>query len=865
MKQSTTLRNVVALCAITLVLLLHAGVVNAQTAKAIWCAGNTTLYFTFDDATYAAEGTYDGQTITNVWEIPVNGYNSDRSVPWYKYGDNIWGSEGITRVVIDENFFGFKPISLAYWFNSCDKVTTITGLNYINTSQATTLKNLFKSCSSLTSIDGVNNWDTSNVTDMSGVLNSCSKLTSIDAVRGWNTSNVTDMGSAIGSCSQLSSLDAISGWNTSNVTNMSNTFSNLKVSSLDAVRGWNTSNVTNMKNTFFSCSNITTLDGLENWDTGNVTDMSMTFDNCKKITKLDALSNWDTGKVTTLKSTFDDCEQLKSLAGLENWDTKNVTTLEGTFSSCSSLTSLAALSRWDIGKVTTLNSTFAFCETLKSLVGLENWNTSNVTDMSNTFYNCSAVTSVEPLSEWKTGNVKTLYQTFRWLYNLESLHGLENWNTENVTSLNSTFLRCEKLKSLEPIRNWNTSNVTGMSGTFQSCSKLESLEPIYNWNTSNNTSLNGTFKWCSSLTLVDLSGWDASKVTQVAGMFYGCSKLRGLTFGENFTLNKVDFSRTWYYEEMLSSSKLRYIDFYNCNYATSGDGLTFALNAVDRSSGVFKGVPETTVIYLPKGNGEVTDVRNVVYSYNGDKNDLRCPNYYSIDEVKFLSNTKYKVDIELPRAFKTNKAEYTRTMSTEYGSVILPYDFTTNSNIQAYTLDEEHKTYMYFKDTETVPAHTPFAFKKLGDADFTMTDATGGFGITVNATHTTSAAEGGEPYTHSENLGGWTTKGYYVNETVANDGSTFYIAGDTFYKADGDLTLYPHRVTFHGAWEKPTAAGAKEIKWFDNETTAIDAAETRMAEKNEIYDAQGRRLNTLTRGLNIIRMSDGTTRKVIRK
>lgn len=41
-----------------------------------------------------------------------------------------------------------------------------------------------------------------------------------------------------------------------------------------------------------------------------------------------------------------------------------------------------------------------------------------------------------------------------------------------------------------------------------------------------------------------------------------------------------------------------------------------------------------------------------------------------------------------------------------------------------------------------------------------------------------------------------------------------------------------------------------------------------VTEKNEsgvIYDLQGRKLNTLKRGVNIVRMKDGTTRKVLLK
>ena len=143
------------------------------------------------------------------------------------------------------------------------------------------------------------------------------------------------------------------------------------------------------------------------------------------------------------------------------------------------------------------------------------------------------------------------------------------------------------------------------------------------------------------------------------------------------------------------------------------------------------------------------------------------------------------------------------------------------------------------------------------------------FGITVEATHTTSAKEGGEPYTHSENLGGWTTKGYYINETVADYDGAFYIAGDKFYKASAALTLYPHRVTFHGAWTKSGTSGEAQFYNIntvsDSETiTAIEAADLRHTRSvaAEVYDVAGRRLPEMVKGLNIVRMNDGSVRKV---
>ncbi|MBR2250737.1 MAG: BspA family leucine-rich repeat surface protein [Prevotella sp.] len=492
---------------------------------------------------------------------------------------------------------------------------------------------------------------------------------------------------------------------------------------------------------------------------------------------------------------------------------------------------------------------FRNCTHLTSLTFGENFNTANVTNMERMFYNCSGLTSLD-VSNFNTANVTTMRSMFSNCSGLTSLTFGVNFTAANVTNMIGMFGYCISLTSLD-VSHFNTANVTNMEGMFSNCRGLTSLTFGENFTAANVTNMYNMFSGCSSLTSLDVSNFNTAKVTTMGSMFMNCSNLTSLTFGENF----ATASCTSYKNGFSGCSRLRYLDFYASKNVD-------AIKAVDRSnaSDRFYGVPQTTVIYLPKGSQAVSNVVNVVYSYNGDGNNLRCPNYYSED----------KVEIELPREFKTANAEYHRNMSSNYGSVVLPYDFTTNENIQAYTLDEEHTETMYFKDAETVAAHTPFAFKKLqsgNTADFVMTDE--GFGITVEATHTTSAKEGGVPFTHNENLGGWTTKGYYINETVADSTGAFYIAGDKFYKASGPLTLYPHRVTFHGAWNNSGTSGEAQFYNIntvsDSETiTAIEAADLRHTRSvaAEVYDVAGRRLPEMVKGLNIVRMNDGSVRKV---
>ena len=643
--------------------------IHAQTAKAIWCSGNTTLYFTYDTNTYAAGGTYEGQTITDVYTINANGYINLWNIPWYSV------RKSVTQVEIASNFTAFIPTSLAYWFSDFTELTTVTGEEFLNKSNITSMYYLFENCRNLSSIN-VSNWDMSEVTNMYGMFSGCSSLSSLD-VSNWNVSKVTNMNYMFYGCSSLPSLD---------------------------VSKWNVSNVTNMNSMFRHCSNLPSLD-VSKWKVGNVTNMEGMFAGCSNLPSLD-VSKWNVGNVTNMRQMFNGCSNLSSL---------------------------------DVSK----------------------WNISNVANMERMFDECSNLLSVD-------------------------------------------------------VRNWNTSNVTNMNY-----------------------------------------------------MFARCSNLTNLTFGKDFSMDNVTSAR-----EMFGiCSKLRYIDFYK-----SDD--TDAITSVVRNGtfdNVFYRTPATTVIYLPHGSQYVTDAQNVVYSYNGDETDLRCPEYYSED----------KVDIELPRDFKTHKAIYQRTMANNYGSVILPYDFTTNDYVQAYTLDEEHTETMYFRDTQTVPAHTPFAFnvKQKGSGnvvDFTMADSSNSFGITVKATHTTHPDEtgwdgvAGAPYSSNTNLTGWTAKGYYVNQTIEKTDPLYsdlhYIAGEKFYKAAGETLIFPpHRVTFHGTWTKGnTSSGAKSFVFAasdDEVVTAIEEAETRqtLRDAEAIYDLAGRRQHETQKGVNIVRMKDGSVKKVFIK
>ena len=495
------------------------------------------------------------------------------------------------------------------------------------------------------------------------------------------------------------------------------------------------------------------------------------------------------------------------------------------------------------------------------------------------FLSCSSLTSLD-VSTFDTSNVAAMTSMFSRCSSLRSLTFGNNFVTSSVTDLDYMFQYCRSLTTLD-VSGFDTSNVTNMCAMFNGCRSLESLA-VSNFKTSNVTNMSNMFKNCSSLTSLDVSTFNTSKVTDMSDMFNGCSSLKNLTFGQYFTTPAcTGFARTF-----SNCSSMRYLDFYDSNDGVLGafknSNINRTANSEDALFGsVSSGLPMTTVVYLPHGIKKsdytnYTDLPNLVFNDNGT---LKATIYYSAD----------KVDIELPHEFKATTAEYSRTMNaaTQYGTAILPYAFTSNESVQAYTLTAEHTGTMYFEEAASVPANTPFFYSKktpsATSVNFNNTVANNG--ITVAAVQTTSAAEGGEPYGANAVLSGWTAQGYYITEVIdaTSDSpttNTFYIAGDKFWRATGTLQMYPHRVTYQGQWqyepgnEAPAMLSIFTMAAPDNGdelptevTKAIDAAHQRALQQGarDIYDLQGRRHSELRSGVNIIRMADGSTVKVVKR
>ena len=515
-------------------------------------------YAVFDEATNTLTFKHDTNKPAGAFAL-----NEGENAPgWYKtdgYGHN---KNIIKKVIFDASFANARPTSCYEWFYSCPHLTTIEGIEYLNTTNVTNMSWMFCSCSALTTLD-VSNFDTKNVTEMREMFGFCGALTTLD-ISNFNTKNVTNMYGMFRGCDYLETLD-LSNFNTQNVTDMMCMFNDCSALKTLDLSSFETQNVTNMGDMFSNCKALTTLD-VSKFDTKNVTNMSGMFQNCKALTTLD-VSKFDTQNVTNISGMFYNCNALTTL-DVSNFDTKNVERMYEMFRYCHALTTIYASEKF----VTTACGRdrywymFADCA---NLVGAVPYDGNKVDgDMAN--YTTGYFTYKAPTETYAVFDEATNTLTFKrdnnkpaGAFALNEDYNTPGWYKPNddgsnaniikkvvfdasfanarPTSCYEWFFGCTDLTSIEGIEYLNTENVTDMSGMFYGCSALTTLD-VSNFDTKNVTNMSNMFHWCLALTTLDVSNFDTKNVTNMRGMFYNCHALTTLNVSNFDTQNVTNMS-----------------------------------------------------------------------------------------------------------------------------------------------------------------------------------------------------------------------------------------------------------------------------------------------------------------------------------
>ena len=284
----------------------------------VWTKGNAT------DKTYAKiEGGYFSRAIPRVkyadgtltfflasketlGENEYGIYGGLGTPDWVWQNPNV---TNVTKVVFDPAFANARPTTCYAWFQGYVNLTSIEGIEYLNTSQVTDMHNMFLNCYHLQTTD-FSGFDTRKVKDMSYMFYNCGSLESLD-ISNFNTSEVTNMRGMFYHCIGLTSLD-LSHLNTSKVSIMTEMFQ-LCINLLSVnLSGWDTRNVGSMTKMFEKCKSLKTLD-LSGFDTREKTcSMGGMFNTCNELTTIFVSDKFAVGTGVTGDGTmFLECNKLK--------------------------------------------------------------------------------------------------------------------------------------------------------------------------------------------------------------------------------------------------------------------------------------------------------------------------------------------------------------------------------------------------------------------------------------------------------------------------------------------------------------------------------------------------------------------------
>ena len=804
------------------------------------------------------------------------------------------GNVTIVHIVFDKSFRTYTPTSLFGFFRNLTKLETITDLEYLNTEKVTDMSCMFSNCSSLTSLD-VTHFNTAKVTNMNRMFSSCSSLTSLDFTH-FNTANVTDMHNMFEGCSSLTSLD-VTHFNTENVTNMGYMFSLCSsLTSLD-VTHFNTEKVTNMSYMFFSCSSLTSLD-VTHFNTANVANMSYMFYDCSSLTSLD-VTHFNTEKVTNMISMFSHCVALLSL-DVANFNTANVTNMNSMFAYCVALTSLY-LTNFNTEKVTNMGRMFSDSQALTTIYASSKFVTTQVTNSSKMFYNCKKLkgeelcsndkatdktyakieggyfsggiprvkyadgtltfflTSKETLGEneyelnsgknlpgWvkkhSLGITKVVFDTsfanarptscykwFWWCDKLKQVEGIKNLNTKEVTDMVDMFCDCRDLSSLD-VSGFNTGKVTDMSGMFYECISLKLLD-VAKFNTANVKSMSNMFYNCQNLASLNVTNFNTANVTNMQGMFSGCPALTTIYASDKFVTTNVETGSNMFF----NCIKLKgFIDYKNNSDKTDH-------NYANYKTGYFTKLVGKNGDEKIGATGETLATDNLV-----------------LDDGK---------DFVAYEPFAATAASYSRKMKegTTWATLCLPFEVSlANQNFRAFKLlsaDEGTETVELEEIETSIAAGTPVIIKmKDGATELNFTEADKEIAKDVQTAETADA--------------NYKLQGIYTQKEFSKD------TDNNCYIVKGAKLMNPAKLldktTTESVGSKPfraymvdnssaPAAGARMFSIsVGGSTTAIEQLETTADSKAEYYDLQGRRLQDLQKGINIVKRG-GKTMKVIIK
>ena len=153
-------------------------------------------YAMFDNATETLTFSYKGFKPEGAYELNEGG-NTPEWISKNSY---------VKKVVFDASFANARPTSCFSWFRGCENLTTIEGIEYLNTENVENMSFMFRDCYALESL-ALSSFNTAKVTSMSHMFYICKALTTIYASDKFVTDQVTYGNNMFYGCEKLKDYD----------------------------------------------------------------------------------------------------------------------------------------------------------------------------------------------------------------------------------------------------------------------------------------------------------------------------------------------------------------------------------------------------------------------------------------------------------------------------------------------------------------------------------------------------------------------------------------------------------------------------------------------------------------------------------
>ena len=360
---------------------------------------------------------------------------------------------------------------------------------------------------------------------------------------------------------------------------------------------------------------------------------------------------------------------------------------------------------------------------------------------------------------------------------------------------------------------------------FYNCSSLTSLD-VSNFNTQNVTDMHHMFSRCTRLKSLDLSKFDTQNVESMHDMFWDSYALATIYVSDKFVTTKV------------SSGADMFKDCTSLKGAIDFDGSKTDHTYANYKTGYF------TKLVGKNGNDKIGAVGEVLTA-----------------ESLALADDK---DFEAYEPFTAKTATYTRTLKegTSWATLCLPFNVKLEGqNFRAFNLLSATDDIIKLQEVKTsIEAGKPVVIK-MNEGENTLSFTYSGATIAPEA-QTVQASENS----------GYKLTGIYTQKVFDKtaDNNCFIIKGGSLMNPAMVLSktstqtvgTKPFRAYMQ---ENGTEGGARAFSLsFEGEATAINTLNGVDADNAEYYDLQGRRINSLQKGINIIKHGGKATKILIR-